>query len=326
MSSPVDRQENEEERSEGSNQEFVGDEEYYDTLVDDDEEVVNDEETGNSTDYFDENESFLKEEDETDSEEIEGLCKHYIRRCYLVCDKCDGRHFPCRLCHDDQIFTHQFDRFNVTHVVCSTCNLKQKVSEKCEKCEVDFGKYICLICNMFDDRDKGQFHCDKCGLCRVGGKDNFFHCDKCGLCRAVESRDDHNCVERVSHDNCPICLTYLHTSVTTTHINKCGHMLHRQCYKQLLRQGQYRCPTCLISMIDMSAEWRRVDEDIASTPMPEEYRNVKRYVHCYDCVKKSHTDFHVIGLRCVNCGSYNTTEETPPPQDDDGPVENQTPS
>ena len=27
-----------------------------------------------------------------------------------------------------------------------------------------------------------QFHCDRCGICRVGGADNFFHCDTCGCC------------------------------------------------------------------------------------------------------------------------------------------------
>jgi hypothetical protein len=31
-------------------------------------------------------------------------------------------------------------------------------------------------CRFFDDDvRKGQFHCAKCGICRVGGRDNFFH-------------------------------------------------------------------------------------------------------------------------------------------------------
>ena len=31
-------------------------------------------------------------------------------------------------------------------------------------------------CRFYDDDvRKGQFHCDKCGICRVGGRDNFFH-------------------------------------------------------------------------------------------------------------------------------------------------------
>ena len=31
---------------------------------------------------------------------------------------------------------------------------------------------------------KQQFHCGSCGICRVGGADNFFHCATCGCCYA----------------------------------------------------------------------------------------------------------------------------------------------
>ena len=44
-------------------------------------------------------------------------------------------------------------------------NSKQ-VKKDCEKCEVVFGNYFCGICRLFDDNDKKQFHCDKCGICR----------------------------------------------------------------------------------------------------------------------------------------------------------------
>ncbi len=27
-----------------------------------------------------------------------------------------------------------------------------------------------------DDTTKEQFHCDDCGICRVGGRSKFFHC------------------------------------------------------------------------------------------------------------------------------------------------------
>lgn len=33
-----------------------------------------------------------------------------------------------------------------------------------------------------DDVSKQQFHCDDCGICRVGGRQNFFHCATCGCC------------------------------------------------------------------------------------------------------------------------------------------------
>lgn len=28
--------------------------------------------------------------------------------------------------------------------------------------------------------EKEQYHCDACGICRIGGRENFFHCDRCG--------------------------------------------------------------------------------------------------------------------------------------------------
>lgn len=47
---------------------------------------------------------------------------------------------------------------------------------------------------MFDDADKGQFHCDECGICRVGGRDNYFHCNTCGLCLPQCRKDNHKLV------------------------------------------------------------------------------------------------------------------------------------
>ena len=76
---------------------------------------------------------------------------------------------------------------------CDVCqSLSLKIEEKCRKCGVKFGKYVCIDCRLFDDDDsKKQFHCDKCGICRVGGKDNFFHCDTCGYCMNNSIKDSH---------------------------------------------------------------------------------------------------------------------------------------
>jgi len=258
---------------------------------------------------MDDNEDLKEVKSETNSVKksvSEALCKHYIRRCKLVCLTCKEPS-NCRLCHDD-LSSHKLDRHAVEEVVCSKCDTKQKVSPKCINCDVLFGKYSCLICNMFDDRKKGQFHCDKCGICRIGGVDNYFHCDKCDLCLPISLKDNHKCVEKVSHNDCAICLEDLHTSVIESHIFKCGHIVHTSCFKQMLKHQQYRCPFCLVSAIDMSSEWQRLDGLIAETPMPEEYCGVEKDILCYDCNKKSKTMFHVIGLKCHDCGSYNTTE------------------
>jgi len=71
---------------------------------------------------------------------------------------------------------HELDRKCVSDVQCALCHTVQPVAEACLACGTAFGRYTCLECRFFDDDvRKGQFHCDKCGICRVGGRDNFFH-------------------------------------------------------------------------------------------------------------------------------------------------------
>lgn len=78
---------------------------------------------------------------------------------------------------------HTLDRKSVTEVKCAVCSTVQAVAAKCVECGVNFGGYCCLKCNLFDDDlSKEQYHCDACGICRVGGIENFFHCQKCNCC------------------------------------------------------------------------------------------------------------------------------------------------
>ena len=83
----------------------------------------------------------------------------------------------------DSNLRHELDRSQVQEVVCSLCDLRQPVATHCTRCSVEFGAYSCLKCNFFDDdTSKQQFHCDLCGICRVGGAENYFHCYRCGCC------------------------------------------------------------------------------------------------------------------------------------------------
>lgn len=97
---------------------------------------------------------------------------------------CCGKIYSCRFCHDDSE-THTFNRKQLEELICTECETRQKVQINCEKCGVRFGKYTCLICNLFDDDDKSQYHCESCGICRVGGKDRFFHCEVRGKTLAL---------------------------------------------------------------------------------------------------------------------------------------------
>ncbi|XP_070195947.1 RING finger and CHY zinc finger domain-containing protein 1-like isoform X2 [Littorina saxatilis] len=198
------------------------------------------------------------------------------------------------------------DRKLVSRVVCLQCKVEQDVTKLCESCGCEFGKYYCEVCRLFDNKDRQQFHCQQCGLCRVGGRENFFHCEKCDLCLSIGLKDNHKCVEKVSHDVCPVCMEDLHTSRAQMTIPPCGHILHRQCFQQCLRKGHYACPTCNQSMVDMDNVWKDMDEEMKDVDMPEEYRDLDVVITCRDCHKESTTKFHVLGLKCQLCGSYNT--------------------
>ena len=51
-----------------------------------------------------------------------------------------------------------------------------------------------------------------------------------------------------------------------------------------------------------------MDTEIANTPMPDEYKDKMVTLLCNDCNKKSDAHFHIIGMKCNICGSYNTKQ------------------
>ena len=99
---------------------------------------------------------------------------------------------------------------------------------------------------------------------------------------------------------------------------------------------QLTCPICMKSYGDMHPTWSRLDQEIASTPMPAEYASwqvtpaascaeahtlpVDRDlaadsqgwfvgqvdVLCNDCLIPGRVSFHIFGLKCPHCQSYNT--------------------
>ncbi|XP_039492398.1 RING finger and CHY zinc finger domain-containing protein 1 isoform X2 [Drosophila santomea] len=235
-------------------------------------------------------------------------CAHYKRRAMFV-TPCCNKFYKCRFCHDENE-THHFDRKTLTELICSECNTRQTVREQCVNCGVRFGKYTCLICNLFDDADKQQYHCHGCGICRIGGAENFFHCEVCNMCLPIQLKiDGHRCVENISRSHCPVCLGDIHTSRIPCHIPDCGHLLHKMCFDQLLASGHYTCPTCQTSLIDMTALWEYLDDQAERMPVPLKYENQRVHIFCNDCHKTSKTKFHFIGLKCVHCGAYNTTQD-----------------
>lgn len=123
---------------------------------------------------------------------------------------------------------HKLDRTHISEVVCSLCNSRQPVAKACRSCGASFGRYACLVCNFFDDDvSKKQFHCDECGICRVGGRSNFFHCATCNCCYSVSLRGSHVCVTNSMHSNCPVCCEFLFDSISPIAVLPCGHTIHQ---------------------------------------------------------------------------------------------------
>ncbi|PRQ33375.1 putative aminoacyltransferase, E1 ubiquitin-activating enzyme [Rosa chinensis] len=242
-------------------------------------------------------------------------CSHYKRRCKIRAPCCNEV-YDCRHCHDeakdsldtDPLDRHVISRHEVKKVICCLCGIEQDVQQHCVSCGVCMGKYFCAICNFYDDDvSKDIYHCDKCGICRIGGGENFFHCEKCGCCYP-KSVKDHRCIERAMHHNCPVCFEFLFDSRRDISILRCGHTIHCECLKEMRLHAQYSCPICSKSVYDMSNLWKKLDELVASTPMPHAYRTKMVGILCNDCGAKGEVSFHIVAHKCLSCNSYNTKQ------------------
>ena len=104
-------------------------------------------------------------------------CSHYKRNVKLQCSTCE-RWYTCRFCHDE-VEDHSLNRRATKNMLCMLCGHAQAAGEACQKCGEPAARYYCDICKLWDDDpQKSIYHCNDCGICRVGqglGKD-FFHC------------------------------------------------------------------------------------------------------------------------------------------------------
>jgi uncharacterized CHY-type Zn-finger protein len=245
-------------------------------------------------------------------------CMHYIRNVKMQCSACE-KWYTCRLCHDE-VETHTLPRRETKHMLCMLCKTPQAVGQVCKKCQVAAAHYYCPICKLWNnDPDKSVYHCDDCGICRVGeglGKD-FFHCKTCAACMSIAAESTHKCIERSTKSDCPICGEFMFTSNKAVAFMRCGHSIHEKCFAEWC-DTSYKCPICSKSIANMESQFRRLDRHIEEQPMPEEYRDNRAYIFCNDCNSRSVTKYHWLGLKCTICESYNTAqlellgaEETP---------------
>lgn len=242
-------------------------------------------------------------------------CPHYQRACKLQCNICH-KWAPCRFCHDEEQqgnpnSAHLLERKLTRWIMCMRCQNVQRPTKDCEKCGQEFALYFCDKCKLYDnDELKDIYHCDKCGICRLGlglGID-FFHCDGCQACLSIELQDNHKCIERATMSNCPICGDYMFTSVKpVVYMSPCGHAIHQHCFDEYTKHS-YKCPHCQVTVLNMDAQFRVLDKEIEEQPLPDPYCHWMCIVSCNDCKGRSKCPYHILGLKCGHCLSYNTTQ------------------
>ncbi|KAI5809012.1 zinc-ribbon-domain-containing protein [Peziza echinospora] len=235
-------------------------------------------------------------------------CSHYKRGVKLQCSTCHKWH-TCRFCHDEQE-DHSLIRRETKNMLCMHCGKAQPAQQDCRHCGVKSARYYCDKCKLWDDDgQKKIYHCDDCGICRIGaglGKD-FFHCKKCGVCMSITLQDSHRCIERSTECDCPICGEFMFTSTMTVVFMPCGHSIHHKCYYEHMKSS-YRCPTCARTIVNMESQFRALDIEISSQPLPAPYDNWRCLISCNDCSARSNVSFHFLGLKCEICRSYNTRQ------------------
>lgn len=250
-------------------------------------------------------------------------CAHYARKC-LIRAPCCTTFFPCRLCHADVArppkLDHEIDRKAIDEMVCMIC-LKagrgagvQPVAAACQDCKAPMARYYCGVCHLFDDdASHSIFHCDGCGICRRGLREEFKHCTTCSCCMTISAFADHKCVEDATKRDCAICLSDMFSGRDPISFLRCGHPLHVACMRQLFSSARDRmpvCPLCKMSCVEQDAAMQSlIDSHVESTPMPEEYREWSCLILCNDCLTKSEgVPWRPDYTKCPReeCGSYNT--------------------
>lgn len=240
-------------------------------------------------------------------------CKHYRRKCRIV-SPCCGLVYPCRLCHNEGE-AHEIDRKMISYIECLECGpeSRQPAAESCIKCGTRFAEYFCGICKLWDDEGnkKNIYHCEGCGICRIGPREKYFHCDTCCACYPVSLRGNHVCINGALQNNCPICLEDMFSSRRPVVVLKCGHNIHAHCQRVMNQMDllqSIRCPTCSKTIAEDPSEiWKELESHIEKHPMPEELRGVNVTIHCNDCnLKSAEVALNLIAMKCSNCSSYNT--------------------
>ena len=288
-------------------------------------------------------------------------CSHYPnKKCSDFYFNCCEKFYECVRCHNE----NENHPFQLKNIKCIECSCFQDIGTHCNHCNIQFSKSFCKLCGLFSDQEH-LYHCNDCGICRVGKKEELIHCKNCNICGF---KDNHECflLGKINDDyQCSFCHENLYTSMIPLQKLNCSHFAHTDCVQKSIQNNSIKCGLCRKTFLnDEQAKnmWSMIDLEKAHTYMPlflkigeiykskyglfvledkkdiqEEYIiqtsesqyivkgslyewkiNNKVYIntndllltrksHCNDCLKTNFNLFHVVGIKCKSCGSYNVS-------------------
>jgi RING finger/CHY zinc finger protein 1 len=204
------------------------------------------------------------------------ICKHYSHWMFSI-DTLTKKPTKCRICFEEST-GKQFDRFSVCQMKCSFCYCVQPVNSSCINPDCTMykkkHKYYCNICHLWENKPQKEYqkyhdgtssfvkpiyHCQSCGVCRIGNSHFYRHCEKCNMCiptrrnilNSKKTSDNHSCWGIIHENPCPICYSDIFQSNSPGIFLRCGHAIHYECMNDYIKHGGYKCPTCQNPIVDI---------------------------------------------------------------------------
>ncbi len=242
-------------------------------------------------------------------------CRHYSGDCKIITKCCPDKIYGCWRCHDEECEDHKIftKREDIHILICKKCGYKNKEkTNECNQCHHSFGKKYCLVCCIFENEDHIEFyHCDECGICRSGKREERRHCTTCNLC--VSTHKNHKCCKKSLSkcEDCSICRENLYSSTEKIYVNPCGHYYHNRCLEKYIENCGERaivptCPLCKKSIYEPEKIESIFDRFSSSILLSEECKKRCQSIKCIDCEKVGDVQYHPIYRKCLECHSYNT--------------------
>jgi len=239
-------------------------------------------------------------------------CNHFSNKIQIYASCCN-KFYDCHLCHNEQEVDHKITRKYIKKIKCVECFSENEICNKCNSCNIQFGKNYCKICKIWCSKLDSTFHCDTCNSCHIGIKENFFHCDICNICLSNNCKDNHTCKYLDKNSNCPICLDQIFNKLDGIKLLDCDHMIHKKCLDEIFKDASLKnkipqCPICKKSASKYTKYTEQFDKYVLDNPMNNYYNKWQSEILCNDCCEKSIVKYHKEYLKCKKCTSYNTVE------------------